>query len=47
VDQIGGWQTGGVGHGYGSGYPLEVLYEWMAQATEGRTGGRSGRHLKN
>lgn len=25
VDQIGGWQTGGVGHGYGSGYPLEVL----------------------
>ncbi|WP_133489370.1 DUF6538 domain-containing protein [Aliiroseovarius marinus] len=29
VDQIGGWQTDGVGHGYGSGYPLEVLRKWM------------------
>lgn len=25
VDQVGGWQTEGVGHGYGKGYPLEVL----------------------
>ncbi|WP_276719239.1 DUF6538 domain-containing protein [Pseudooceanicola nitratireducens] len=25
VDQIGGWQTDGVGHSYGSGYPIEVL----------------------
>ncbi|WP_236021306.1 DUF6538 domain-containing protein, partial [Sedimentimonas flavescens] len=29
VDQIGGWQTEGVGHSYGSGYPLEVLAKWM------------------
>ncbi|MBC7147370.1 MAG: tyrosine-type recombinase/integrase [Thioclava marina] len=29
VDQIGGWQTEGVGHGYGTGYPLEVLAKWM------------------
>ena len=25
VDKIGGWQTEGVGHSYGSGYPSEVL----------------------
>lgn len=30
VDQIGGWQTEGVGHGYGRGYPLEVLAKWLA-----------------
>lgn len=29
VDQVGGWQTEGVGHGYGKGYPLEVLSKWM------------------
>jgi integrase len=29
VDQIGGWQTEGVGHGYGSGYPMDVLRKWM------------------
>jgi integrase len=29
VDQIGGWQTEGVGHGYGQGYPMEVLSRWM------------------
>ena len=34
VDQIGGWATDGVGQGYGSGYPLEVLQEWMSKATE-------------
>ena len=32
VDQIGGWQTEGVGHGYGTGYPLEVLVKWMKAA---------------
>ncbi len=32
VDQIGGWQTEGVGHSYGSGYPLEVLAKRMAKA---------------
>lgn len=33
VDQIGGWQTEGVGHGYGSGYALEVLMKWMNAVT--------------
>lgn len=33
VDQIGGWQTNGVGHGYGQGYPLEVLHEWLAKVS--------------
>ena len=32
VDQIGGWQTDGVGHGYGSGYPMEVLRKWLRKA---------------
>lgn len=31
VDQIGGWQTDGVGHGYGNGYPLSVLQRWMKE----------------
>jgi len=31
VDAIGGWATQGVGHTYGSGYPLEVLHRWMSQ----------------
>ena len=30
VDAIGGWKTSGVGHGYGNGYPLEVLEKWMS-----------------
>jgi hypothetical protein len=34
VDQVGGWQTEGVGHGYGKGYPLEVLSKWL-EATAG------------
>jgi integrase len=29
TDQIGGWITAGVGQTYGSGYPLEVLHNWM------------------
>ena len=33
VDQIGGWQTDGVGHGYGSGYPVSVLRKWMKEVT--------------
>jgi integrase len=33
VDQIGGWQTNGVGHGYGQGYPLEVLHEWLTKVS--------------
>ncbi|WP_370161854.1 DUF6538 domain-containing protein [Limimaricola soesokkakensis] len=33
VDQIGGWQTEGLGHGYGTGYPVAVLRKWMQSAT--------------
>ena len=33
ADQIGGWATSGVGQGYGSGYPLEILHQWMEKAT--------------
>ena len=33
VDQIGGWQTEGVGQAYGAGYPLEVLRKWMKAVT--------------
>jgi hypothetical protein len=29
TDQIGGWATNSVGQGYGSGYSLNVLQEWM------------------
>ena len=29
IDQIGGWTTEGVGHGYGRGYTLEVMAKWM------------------
>ena len=31
VDQLGGWQTEGVGQGYGKGYPLDVLERWMGR----------------
>jgi hypothetical protein len=30
-DQIGGWTTDGVGQGYGSGYSMSVLQEWLAR----------------
>ena len=33
TDQIGGWATDGVGQGYGSGYPMNVLQEWLVKAT--------------
>ena len=33
VDAIGGWKTSGNGHGYGNGYPLEVLAKWMEAMT--------------
>ena len=32
ADQIGGWTTSGVGQGYGSGYPLEILHQWVEKA---------------
>lgn len=31
VDQIGGWQTEGVGHSYGHGYPIEVTAKWLSR----------------
>ena len=31
ADQIGGWATKGVGRGYGSGYPIEVLMDWVGK----------------
>lgn len=34
VDQIGGWATAGVGHGYGSGYPLNVLHQWVEKSVK-------------
>jgi len=35
ADQIGGWATDGVGQGYGSGYPIEVLNGWVDKAVVG------------
>ena len=35
ADQIGGWTSEGVGQGYGSGYPLNVLNEWVEKALIG------------
>ena len=32
ADQIGGWTTSGVGQGYGAGYPLEILHQWIEKA---------------
>ena len=31
ANQIGGLATDGVGQGYGSGYPIEVLMEYMGK----------------
>lgn len=35
VDQLGGWQTDGVGQAYGKGYPLDVLRKWMGKLERG------------
>lgn len=32
VDQIGGWQTEGVGQSYGAGYPIAVTKRWLERA---------------
>lgn len=34
VDQIGGWTTVGDGHGYGNGYPLAVLNQWLSRLAQ-------------
>ena len=33
IDQIGGWQTAGVGQGYGVGHSLTVMHGWMKKLT--------------
>jgi hypothetical protein len=33
TDQIGGWAIDDVGQGYGSGYSMSALQEWLAKAT--------------
>ena len=29
IDQIGGWKTAGVGQYYGTGFELDILFQWM------------------
>ena len=29
IDQCCGWQTNGIGHSYGNGYPIEILEKWL------------------
>jgi len=43
ADQIGGWATDGVGQGYGSGYPIEVLEVWLKKMHTKLT--LNGKHL--
>ena len=31
IDQLGGWSLQSVGQGYGDGYPLTVLQQWMGK----------------
>jgi len=31
TDRLGGWTVGGVGDGYGDGYPTDVLHGWMSK----------------
>ena len=31
IDQIGGWSSGKVGEGYGDGFDLKHLHEWLAK----------------
>ena len=35
IDQLGGWSLQSVGQGYGDGYSIEKLSEWMQKITEG------------
>ena len=35
IDQLGGWPLQSVGQGYGDGYSIEKLSEWMQKITEG------------
>jgi hypothetical protein len=33
IDQIGGWQTAGVGQSYGDGYGIDKKWEWLSAIT--------------
>jgi integrase len=33
IDQVGGWQTAGVGQGYGDGYNIDKKWEWLSAIT--------------
>ena len=33
IDAIGGWTTEGIGHQYGQGHSLNVMYGWMKRLT--------------
>ena len=35
IDQLGGWSLQSVGQGYGDGYSIEKLSEWMRKIAEG------------
>jgi integrase len=37
IDQIGGWQTAGVGQSYGRGYELDILHTWLKKAVSDHT----------
>ena len=34
ADRLGGWSLAGMSEHYGSGYPVDVLYNWMEKAVE-------------
>ena len=34
IDQIGGWSTTGVGHGYGAGFSVDALNSWLIKLVE-------------
>jgi len=34
IDQLGGWALKSVGHGYGDGYELNLLFEFLFKTTE-------------
>jgi integrase len=36
VDQVGGWALQSIGQGYGDGYKLEQLHEWLSKISDQR-----------
>ena len=34
IDQLGGWRTAGVGQGYGEGYPVNVMADWVQKIAD-------------